>query len=177
MARLFALTFFAIFVMAVMSMGTGALLDTAGDDSAAQQAIILSSTRPAKIEEADGGGSALVIDRDSGGHFTLTAQINGQNADFLIDTGADAIAITVDEAQRLGLQVDPANFEPLMQTASGTGYGTIIEVEELSVAGTEFRNMKVVVLDGLETNLLGQPALRQLGKVELHGDRMTIGGS
>ncbi len=177
MARLLALTFFAIFVMAVMSMGTGALLNSAGDGGAAQRAAMLSSSQPAKIEEADGDINALVIDRDSGGHFTLTAQINGQNANFLIDTGADAIALTVDEAQRLGLPVDPVNFEPLMQTASGTGYGTIVEVEELSVAGIELRNVAVVVLDGLETNLLGQPALRQLGKVELHGDQMTIGGS
>jgi aspartyl protease family protein len=173
MVRLIALTFIAIFVMATMSMGAGALLGST--DAATQKTATPVSSQPFKNEDIE--ASALVIDRDNAGHFTLTAQINGQNTNFLIDTGADAVAITVDEAERLGLPVDPANFEPLLQTASGTGYGTIIEVDELSVAGIELRNIEVVVLDGLETNLLGQPALRRLGKVELHGDRMIIGGS
>lgn len=177
MARLIALIFFALFAMAAMSLGTGTLLESADDGGAAQKAALLASSQPAKEEDTDGPANALVLDRDSGGHFTVTAQLNGQSTSFLIDTGADAVVITVDEAERLGLSFDPASFEPIMQTASGTGYGTTIEVEELNVAGKEFRNIDVVVLDGLETNLLGQPALRQLGKVELHGDRMTIGGS
>ena len=176
MARLVALTFVAIFVMAVMSMGAGAVLHSAGGGGRAKPAGTLNSAQPASIKGAE-GGNALVIDRDDGGHFTLTAQVNGQDTNFLIDTGADAIAITVEEAQRLDLPFDPANFEHLLQTASGTGYGAIITVAELSVADVELRNVEVVVLDGLETNLLGQPALRELGKVELHGDRMTIGGS
>ena len=159
--------------MAAMAMGTGAVLDSTG--SGAQNTAPLDLSPHAAVNAAE--GSALVLKRDSDGHFTLNAQINGQTTNFLIDTGADAVALSVDEAQRLGLPVDPANFVPMMQTASGTGFGTIVEVDELSIAGKDFHNIEVVVLDGLETNLLGQPVLRRLGKVSLHGDRMTIGGN
>lgn len=175
MERLLALAFFGMFLMAAMAMGTEAVLDSKDSGSGANNSAPLALTQQAKDNEA--GASALVIERDSGGQFTLTAQINGQNTNFLIDTGADAVALTVDEAERLGLSVDARNFGPIGQSASGAAYGTIIEVEELSVAGKEFRNIDVVVLAGLQTNLLGQTALRQMGKVELHGDRMTIGGS
>jgi aspartyl protease family protein len=175
MARLLAFAFFGIFLMAAMAMGSGAILGAANKDSDTLDASQPASPKPAIDSGTD--GDAVIIDRDSGGQFTLTARINGQNTNFLVDTGADAVALTVDEAERLGLSVDPENFGPMGQSASGIAYGTIIEVEELTVAGKEFRNIDVVVLAGLQTNLLGQAALRQMGKVELHGDRMTIGGS
>jgi aspartyl protease family protein len=174
-ARLLAFAFFGMFLMAMMAMGSGAILESAGSGKAPPHGAMPASSKSGSSSDTD--GDALIIDRDSSGQFTVSAQINGQSTNFLIDTGADAIALTVDEAERLGLSVDPANFGPMGQSASGTAYGTAVAVEELTVAGKEFRDIEVVVLDGLETNLLGQPALRRLGKVELHGDRMTIGGS
>ncbi len=159
--------------MAAMAMGTGAVLDSS--DSGAKHAVSRDQSQHVSVNAAEGG--ALVLNRDSDGQFTLNAQVNGQTTNFLIDTGADAVAITVDEAERLGLQVDQESFGPMGQSASGTAYGTSVEVDELSIAGQEFRNIEVVVIDGLQTNLLGQPVLRRLGKVSLNGDRMTIGGS
>lgn len=117
----------------------------------------------------------LVLNRSSNGQFYLTAQANGEDVRFLVDTGADVVALTVEQAQALGLDVDPALFEPITETASGTGYGTAVTIDRLEVAGHEFRDAAAVVIDGLGTNLLGQSVLRQLGKVELRGDRMTIG--
>ena len=173
MERLLALAFFGMFLMAAMAMGTGEVLDASGTGAKHTVSRDLSQHVSANAAE----GSALVLNRDSEGQFTLNAQVNGQTTNFLIDTGADAVALTVDEAERLGLPVDQESFGPMGQSASGTAYGTIVEVDDLSIAGQEFHNIEVVVIDGLETNLLGQPVLRRLGKVSLHGDRMTIGGS
>ncbi len=175
MARLFALTFFAIFVMVIMALGSGALVGAAGDGDAqiaAQQSAMQRNQNAFMANER----TTLLINRDDTGQFRLTAQVNGQDTSFLIDTGADVVAISVGEAERIGLPVNPGAFEPIMQTASGTGYGAIYEVDELIVAGKEFHNIEVVVLDGLETNLLGQTVLSRLGKVELRGNQMVIGG-
>ncbi len=177
MVRLLAVVFFAILVMAAMALGTGALLESADDGGAAQKAAMLAAGQASQTKQMDHDGTALVINRDSSGQFRLTAQVNGQDTRFLIDTGADVVAISVEEAERIGLPVNPASFQPIMETASGIGNGAIYQIDELIVAGQEFRNVEVVVLEGLQTNLLGQSVLSRLGAVELHGDRMTIGGA
>ena len=128
-------------------------------------------------QAAPGAGDlddAMVLQRDGSGQFHIGAQVDGQDTQFLVDTGADVVALTVDEAERLGYPVDPENFVPMMQTASGTGNGTIVHLDRLEVAGAEFHDIDAVVMDGLAVNLLGQTILSQLGQVSLEGDRMVI---
>ena len=129
---------------------------------------------PPQVSRSGGFDDAMVLQRDGSGQFHLTAQVDGQDTQFLVDTGADIVALTVDEAERLGYRVDPASFVPLMQTASGTGNGAIIHLARLEVAGAEFHDIDAVVLDGLPVNLLGQTVLAKLGQVSLEGDRMVI---
>ncbi len=176
MARLLALVTFAIMVMAAMALGTGALLGSTDDGGAAQKAALYAANQPTESAQTITEAGALVINRDNSGQFRLNAQVNGQDTRFLVDTGADVVAISVEEAERLGIQVNPDNFQPMMETAAGTGSGAAYEIDELIVAGQEFRNVEVIVLEGLKTNLLGQTVLSRLGRVELHGDQMTIGG-
>lgn len=176
MARLLALVFFSIMIMAAMALGTGALLGSADDGGAAQKAALLAANQPAESSQTTTEAGALIINRDNTGQFRLTAQVNGQDTRFLVDTGADVVAISIEEAERIGISVNPANFQPMMETAAGTGNGAAYEIDELIVAGQEFRNVEVIVLEGLKTNLLGQTVLSRLGRVELQGDRMTIGG-
>lgn len=176
MARLLALVLFSILIMAAMALGTGALLGSADDGGAAQKAALQAANQPAESSQTTTEAGALIINRDTSGQFRLTAQVNGQDTRFLVDTGADVVAISIEEAERIGIPVNPANFQPMMETAAGTGNGAAYEIDELSVAGQEFRNVEVIVLEGLKTNLLGQTVLSRLGRVELHGDQMTIGG-
>lgn len=127
-----------------------------------------------KVARGGGFDDAMVLQRDGTGQFHLTAQVDGQDTDFLVDTGADIVALTVEEAGRLGYPVDPAHFVPLMQTASGTGNGAIVHLERIEVAGVDLHDIDTVVLDGLRVNLLGQTVLAKLGQVSLEGDRMVI---
>lgn len=119
-------------------------------------------------------GADTELQRDGSGQFHLTARINGEDTEFLVDTGADIVALTVEDARRLGIPVDPAAFEPLMRTASGTGRGAFVELRQIEVAGHEFSNVGAVVMEGLEVNLLGQSVLRRFGSLEMSGDRMVI---
>lgn len=133
------------------------------------------SYRAAQAAASRGGDTEL--QRDRSGQFHLTARVNGEDTLFLVDTGADVVALTVADAQRLGIVVDPASFQPLMRTASGTGRGAIVELRSIEVAGHEFRNVTAVVMEGLGVNLLGQSVLGRLGGLELSGDRMVIRAS
>jgi aspartyl protease family protein len=116
----------------------------------------------------------LTLNRDGSGQFTLRADVNGSEVEFLVDTGADMVALTEQEAESLGILPAEEEFLPTMQTASGTGYGAPIVLEEVEIAGQRLHDVEAVVVKDLGTNLLGQSALRQLGGIELKGDKMVI---
>ena len=143
-------------------------------DGAGAAVAMVGSTGPGAVSGTVVGDDAMVLQRDGSGQFHLTAQVDGQDTSFLVDTGADVVALTIDEAGRLGYPVDPEKFVPMMQTASGTGNGTVVHLDRLEVAGAEFHDIDAVVMDGLTVNLLGQSILSQLGQVSLEGDRMVI---
>lgn len=117
---------------------------------------------------------ALVLGRNGSGQFTLRAAVNGSEVDFLVDTGADLVALTETEAEALGLMLSPEDFQPTMQTASGVGYGAPVTLDQIEVAGQTLEDVEAVVVRDLATNLLGQTVLRRLGSVELKGDKMVI---
>lgn len=141
---------------------------------AAAPAALIGTASAGKVYGSGAGNDAMVLQRDETGQFHLTAQVDGQDTQFLVDTGADVVALTVEEAERLGYPVDPEKFVPMMQTASGTGNGAVVHLDRLEVAGAEFHDIDAVVLDGLPVNLLGQTILSQLGQVTLEGDRMVV---
>jgi aspartyl protease family protein len=122
---------------------------------------------------ARGSGESIALARDASGQFHLDGQVNGHDTRFLVDTGADTMALTMSEAEQAGIDVSALSFAPIIQTASGPGLGARVRIERLTLGGTELRDIDAVVVRDLPVNLLGQSVLR-LGKVELSGDRMVI---
>lgn len=119
-------------------------------------------------------GEETIIERDATGQFHIDAQVNGEDVRFLVDTGADVVALTEPQAERLGLDIGADDFQPIMQTASGVGYAARVRLDRLGLGDEEFGDVDAVVVRDLGVNLLGQSVLRRLGKVELQGDRMVI---
>ena len=165
MHRLYVILFASIGTMALVA---AALWRDAPQPVQAGTQVTTGTSEPAGWLDS----SALLIKRDSSGQFHLNAQVNGESVRFLVDTGADLVALTEDDAQSLGLAY--GEMQPIMQTASGTGHGAIVTIEELEVAGKVVRDVEAVVVQDLAVNLLGQSVLRELGGVELKGDEMVI---
>lgn len=116
----------------------------------------------------------LTLDRDRSGQFHVSVGINGSQTRFLVDTGADSVALTVADAQAAGIDVNPNGFQPIIRTASGTGYGTLVNLDRLELGPTELRNVGAVVVKDLDVSLLGQSVLARMGKIELQGDKMVL---
>lgn len=167
MYRLLAIALGAIGAMSLLAVVLG--VGTPRQDPAPADPGTAETPAP-PLEAAE----AMVLRRDGSGQFRLVASANGSDVAFLVDTGADMVAITEAEAENLGIMLVDSDFEPVAQTASGVGYGAAVRLDELVVAGQEFRDVDAVVMRGLSTNLLGQSVLRKLGKVELRGDSMVI---
>ncbi len=116
------------------------------------------------------------IVRDAQGQFHLNVDVGGEPVRFLVDTGADVVALTEDDADRLGLKPDPSDYRPMLQTASGTGMAAPVEIDRLTIGGHDLTDVEAVVVPDLPVSLLGQSALRRLGSVTLKGDRLIIAG-
>ena len=163
MHRLYILALSAIGVMALLA----AFFVPAGGEAKPERAAAVK-----KAVEPD--NEALLLRRDGSGQFHLRAAVNGSEIEFLVDTGADMVALTEDEALALNLPVSSADYQPIMQTASGVGYGAPVTLDEIEIGGVVLHDVDAVVVQGLTTNLLGQTVLRKLGGVELKGDKMVI---
>ena len=165
---------YRLYIMALAAVGIMGLLAVFAVPRPSAAPVALASAKPER--QRAGATEALLLQRDSSGQFHLEASVNGTPVEFLVDTGADVVALTEQEALNLGLNVSEGDFQPVMKTASGVGYGAQIKLDELEVAGERLREVDAVVVKGLAVNLLGQSALRKLGSVQLKGDSMIIHG-
>lgn len=78
---------------------------------------------PASVGGSGGGdasGKRIVLSAGSGGHFFTSAQINGQAVQVVVDTGATMVALSLAEAQRIGL-----NYRAGQATQVSTANGVI----------------------------------------------------
>lgn len=123
-----------------------------------------------------GTAEMVEVRRDAQGQFHLEVDVGGEPVRFLVDTGADVVALTEDDAERLGLRPDPSEYQPMLQTASGTGMAAPVEIDRLTIGGRDLTGVAAVVVPDLPVSLLGQSALRRLGSVTLQGDRLIIAG-
>jgi aspartyl protease family protein len=70
---------------------------------------------------ADAGfGTRVVLSAGSNGHFLTQGQINGKSVPMVVDTGASVVALSVEEAQRVGL-----NYQTGERVQMGTANGVI----------------------------------------------------
>jgi aspartyl protease family protein len=119
-------------------------------------------------------GQAVTIPRGADGHFTAQAQVNGQAVAMMVDTGATNVALSTDDARRLGLPVDPASFAVVGTGASGPVVGQRVMLDGVAVGDRHVAGVEAVVVQGLDRSLLGQSYLRRLEQVAIAGDSMTL---
>ena len=166
----------SIALTSIIAMILGAQMMLSEQPGGEAEAAPAPAVRPPDGDRAYYAGTPerTVLRRDKSGQFHLSGIVNGQEARFLVDTGADVVALTIEDAEAMNVDFSPAQFEEVARTASGPGMGQRVMIEHMEVGGMEFTNVEALVVEGLEVNLLGQSVLRRMGKVELTGDRMVI---
>lgn len=120
-------------------------------------------------------GGEMVLDRAGDGHFYADAQIDSRNYHMLVDTGASVVALTGEDARNIGLDWDPGALAPVVQGAGGPVMGVPVTIDDIAVGDFEARNVQAVIIpEGLEVSLLGQSFLRQVPKVDIDGNTLTL---
>lgn len=119
------------------------------------------------------GGTQIVIPAGSNGHFVTAGSINGKAVEFMVDTGATTIAMSIAEADRIGLKYkDSAKFTG--HTANGTvsGYQTVLGV--VRVGDVQVYNVEAAILPlPMPQVLLGNSFLNRF-QMKRDNERMTL---
>lgn len=91
-----------------------------------------------------GGGSRVVLTADSRGHFMTQGAINGRPVTFMLDTGATSVALSMADAQRIGLDYTKGQRVQI-GTANGTTQGYRLRVQSVRVGDVEVYDIDAVV--------------------------------
>ncbi len=108
------------------------------------------------------------------GMYLTNGSINGYGVDFLVDTGASAVALNAATAQRLG--IDYLNAPKIgVRTASGEGVGYQVNLDQVQLGGITRLDVMAIVLDGPEPEraLLGMSFLQGLD-LQRRGERLDL---
>jgi len=165
-----------LLLVVVIGLGIGLMLPSRPDAAPAEAQPEPQAAAPAAAPPPEPEAPQETrLDRKPNGHFYVDAEVNGGNlVNFLVDTGASSIALTVADAQRIGIPFSAADFDVVGTGASGPVRGQLVEIDRVSIDGKEVREVRGAVIEGLETSLLGQSYLSRIGGVEMAGDSMTL---
>src|SRR3546814_9980137 len=116
------------------------------------------------VEVAEG---VVEVRAGAGGHFVVTATVNGVPVDFLIDTGASDIVLSPADAQRLGYSPDNLGFTRQYVTANGIGRGAPIRIDSLAVGPIVYAGLPASFTEAqMVASLSGMTFLRRLESSE-----------
>ncbi len=111
-----------------------------------------------------------------GGHFSANVEINGRTIPMLVDTGASYVALSAEDADRLGVVTRPSDFTVTMYTANGVAKAAPVKLHAVHVDTLAVYDVDAVVAQpgAMKGSLLGMSFLRRLTRFEAQPDRLRL---
>ena len=149
--------------MGIMAAAVASALTTVWwMDQAGLRGQAQAATPPVHASTPASGTSAQVL-KGLDGHYWADALIEGRAIRVMVDTGASVVALTRDDAARLGLKLTSEDFSGSIITASGPVRAAPIELRAVAVAGARVERVQAMVVErGLPHSLLGMSYLGRL---------------
>jgi aspartyl protease family protein len=123
-------------------------------------------------QNADG---SITFTRAEGGHFLVEALVNNIPIQFMVDTGATRVALSVQDAKRLGFDVENLSYRELVHTANGDTFAASVHLAEFKIGSIVVRDMGASVNKNLSAHsLLGMNFLKRLKGFRVENNRLTI---
>lgn len=146
----------------------------------AAAAVVVLSPRPVELraaraeapfmrafEQPKAPHASKAILKSSDGHFWADGEVNGRSVRFLVDTGATAVALTPEDAQKLGIDPAQLQYGYKVVTAGGQIRAASVRIAHMTVAGATLDDVDALVIEkGLDTSLLGMTYLGRLSRFE-----------
>lgn len=120
-----------------------------------------------------GGGSQIVLTAGDGGHFHTLGTINGKSVEFVVDTGATRVSMSVSEARRLGIKYEDGE-RGMSSTANGVIRSYGITLRSVRIKDVELYDVPASVSEGsMPVVLLGNSFLTRF-QMKRENDQLTL---
>lgn len=122
-----------------------------------------------------GGRASVLLFASAGGHFFADGFVNGLPVRFLVDTGATTIALSEDQAKRLGIDYRRRGQPGHASTAGGVVRMYSLNLDKVEVGPITVYNVAAGVVEGAYPRepLLGMSFLGQLN-MKREGEQLEL---
>ena len=113
--------------------------------------------------------SATELKADSSGHYFAAADINGTTIPVMVDTGASGVALSYEDADKVGLRPHMLDYDTPINTANGIVKAARVTLRRVEVDNVRVRDVEGVVLPegALRGSLLGMSFLGRLSSFRI----------
>lgn len=125
-------------------------------------------------------GQVIIQMKREGGVSTIPCKVNGLMLQFIFDTGASEVSMSMTEASFM-LKNGYLSADDIIGTANyldangDISEGITIRLREIEIGGLKLKDVRASVVKNLKAPLLlGQSALRKLGKIQFDLEENTI---
>lgn len=120
-------------------------------------------------------GGRVEIPRGMDGHYTLTLELNGVPVNFVVDTGATDIVLSLKDAEKIGITRDSLAFTGQALTANGPVRTARVKIPEIGIGTIRDTNVAASVTEGeMRDSLLGMAYLQRFSRIEIASGKMIL---
>ena len=89
--------------------------------------------------------NAMSFRASSNGHFMVDALVDGKPMQFMVDSGASDVTLSLRDAERLGLDRTSLKFDRIYQTANGTVRGAPVRLKRVEIGSVVMDDVRASV--------------------------------
>ena len=110
------------------------------------------------------------------GHYVIDASINSQRITVLVDTGATVVALSYEDAERVGLHPHSLTYDVPVATANGAAKAARAKLSKVEIDNVRVDDVDALVMPqgALEGTLLGMSFLSRLSSFKSENGTLTL---
>nr|WP_321462278.1 TIGR02281 family clan AA aspartic protease [uncultured Cohaesibacter sp.] len=150
----------------------------ASETSSALSASTSSEQTNSAAQSRQASARRIVLQAGAGGHFFAKAHFNNKVIHTVIDTGASFVALTHEDASRIGLRFTKSDYKVRVSTANGVVFYARARVPTIRIGQVSVRNVDILVAPkgALDVTLMGMSYLSKLKSFKMERGRMILEG-
>lgn len=120
-------------------------------------------------------GEQITLNRRPDGHFHMAMRVNGVPMEFLVDTGATQIVLSIPDAQKIGINTDELVYLGRASTANGKVETARVTLDRMELDALVDTNIPAHVSKGnMPGSLLGMSYLSRFQSITITGDKLVL---
>ena len=122
------------------------------------------------------GIQEVVLNKGMSGHFEASVAVNGETVRMLVDTGASTVALSYEDAEKLGLNPADLTYSQTVLTANGPARAAPVTLAEVAIGPIVRNDIRATVAEEgrLDQSLLGMTFLSTLDLLQMQTDELRL---